>query len=208
MEPPLPGYYQYFLGSKCALLKDTTRFDPSGARTPTSGSGIRGINRQAIALPSKAEVGNFEINKVSQTQNPFPPMLNQYRRNSIRQLFFFHFALGIVNLCVAEGRYQAKSNGPRCFMGYLYSHNFGISQIILFISQFRIKPYLLINEPQNLNSASLDALGSVIKSKQSTISNYTSRGTNQCYMTNTGKLPCISFFQTPYLDKICCFFKV
>ena len=30
-EPPLPGYYQYFLGSKCALLKDTTRFDPSGA---------------------------------------------------------------------------------------------------------------------------------------------------------------------------------
>ena len=33
-EPPLPGYYQYFLGSKCALLKDTTRFDPSGARTP------------------------------------------------------------------------------------------------------------------------------------------------------------------------------
>ena len=33
-EPPLPGYYQYFLGSKCALLKDTTRFDTSGARTP------------------------------------------------------------------------------------------------------------------------------------------------------------------------------
>ena len=33
-EPPLPGYYQYFLGSKCALLKDTTRFDPSGTRTP------------------------------------------------------------------------------------------------------------------------------------------------------------------------------
>ena len=35
-EPPLPGYYQYFLGSKCALLTDTTvtRFDPSGARTP------------------------------------------------------------------------------------------------------------------------------------------------------------------------------
>ena len=34
MELPLPGYYQYFLGSKCALLKDTKRFDPSGARTP------------------------------------------------------------------------------------------------------------------------------------------------------------------------------
>ena len=34
MEPPLPGYYQYFLGSKCALLKDTKQFDPSGARTP------------------------------------------------------------------------------------------------------------------------------------------------------------------------------
>ena len=30
-EPPLSGYYQYFLGSECALLKDTTRFDPSGA---------------------------------------------------------------------------------------------------------------------------------------------------------------------------------
>ena len=33
-ELPLPGYYQYFIGSKCALLKDTTRFDPSRARTP------------------------------------------------------------------------------------------------------------------------------------------------------------------------------
>ena len=34
MEPPLPDYYQYFLGSKCALLKGKKRFDPSGARTP------------------------------------------------------------------------------------------------------------------------------------------------------------------------------
>ena len=33
-EPILPGYYQYFLGSKCALLKDTTQFDPSAAPTP------------------------------------------------------------------------------------------------------------------------------------------------------------------------------
>ena len=24
-KPPLPGYYQYFLGGKCILLKDTTR---------------------------------------------------------------------------------------------------------------------------------------------------------------------------------------
>ena len=24
-EPPLPGYYQCFLGGKCILLKDTTR---------------------------------------------------------------------------------------------------------------------------------------------------------------------------------------
>ena len=24
-EPPLPGYYQYFLGGKCILLKDATR---------------------------------------------------------------------------------------------------------------------------------------------------------------------------------------
>ena len=31
-EPPPPGYYQYFLGGKCALFKDTTRFDPRGAR--------------------------------------------------------------------------------------------------------------------------------------------------------------------------------
>ena len=31
-EPSLPVYNQYFLGSKCALLKDTTRFDPSVAR--------------------------------------------------------------------------------------------------------------------------------------------------------------------------------
>ena len=33
-ELPLSGYNQYFLGSKCALLKDTTQFDPSAARTP------------------------------------------------------------------------------------------------------------------------------------------------------------------------------
>ena len=25
MEPPLPWYYQYFLGGKCILLKDTTQ---------------------------------------------------------------------------------------------------------------------------------------------------------------------------------------
>ena len=24
MEPPLPGFYQFFLGGKCILLKDTT----------------------------------------------------------------------------------------------------------------------------------------------------------------------------------------
>ena len=37
------------------MLKDTPRFDPSGARTPTSGSGVRGINHQTTALPYKSD---------------------------------------------------------------------------------------------------------------------------------------------------------
>ena len=30
-EPSLPGYYQYFLGGKCILLKDTTRRPERGS---------------------------------------------------------------------------------------------------------------------------------------------------------------------------------
>ena len=36
-------------------------------------------------------------------------------------------------------------------MGYIYSLNLVKSQIIPSITQFEIKPCLLINEPQNLN---------------------------------------------------------
>ena len=32
-EPPLPGYYQYLLGGKCILLKDTTRIEPPISRS-------------------------------------------------------------------------------------------------------------------------------------------------------------------------------
>ena len=54
-EPPLPGYYQYILGSKSALVNDTTQFDPRGART--SGSGVSGINHQVTAFsPRSASV--------------------------------------------------------------------------------------------------------------------------------------------------------
>ena len=40
-EPPIPGYYQYFLGSKCLLLKETTHRPDRGSnpglpiRSPT-----------------------------------------------------------------------------------------------------------------------------------------------------------------------------
>ena len=54
---------------------------------------------------------------------------------------------------VAKERYQAKSYGPRCFMGYFYSLSFAKSQIIPSMNQLEISPCLLIDEPQNLNLA-------------------------------------------------------
>ena len=60
-----------------------------------------------------------------------------------------------------------------------------MSQIIPSIHQFEIKPCLLINEPKNLNHASKGFHTEVwmrstvsLKSKQSTISKYHSRCTN------------------------------
>ena len=44
MEPPLPGYYQYFLGGKYILLKDTTL-------GPESGSNPRPLTPESDALP-------------------------------------------------------------------------------------------------------------------------------------------------------------
>ena len=53
-ESPLPGYYQYFLGSKCALLKDTTQFDPSGARIHS----VNGQVREKTSKPTQNEKAN------------------------------------------------------------------------------------------------------------------------------------------------------
>ena len=100
----------------------------------------------------KADLGCIEIN-VSQTRNPIPQMLNQYQRNSLKQCFTL-ISVKELLLCVVLGRYQTKSDMPRCFMGYLYSLNFVKSQIIPSINQSEIKPCLRINEPQKLNKAS------------------------------------------------------
>ena len=43
-EPLLPGYYQYFFGGKCILLKDTTR-------RPELGSNPRTLAPESDALP-------------------------------------------------------------------------------------------------------------------------------------------------------------
>ena len=43
-EPPLPGYYQYFLGGKCILFKDTTR-------RPKRGPNPRPLASESDALP-------------------------------------------------------------------------------------------------------------------------------------------------------------
>ena len=42
--PPLPGYYKYFLGGKCILLKDTTQ-------RPECGSNPRPLDPEFDALP-------------------------------------------------------------------------------------------------------------------------------------------------------------
>ena len=54
-EPPLPGYYQYFGGGGGVNMScsGTKHGDPSGARTPTSESGVRGVNHQATAPEPK-----------------------------------------------------------------------------------------------------------------------------------------------------------
>ena len=51
MEPPLPGYYQYFWGVNMSCSR-TQHGDLSGARTPTSGSRVRGVNHQTTVPPS------------------------------------------------------------------------------------------------------------------------------------------------------------
>ena len=49
-EPALPGYYQYFLGGECILLKEK-HGDPSEDRTPTSRFGIRRSTTRPPRLP-------------------------------------------------------------------------------------------------------------------------------------------------------------
>ena len=49
-EPPLPGYYQYFLGVNMSSSR-TQHGKPSGARNLTSGSGVGGVNHQATTPP-------------------------------------------------------------------------------------------------------------------------------------------------------------
>ena len=51
-EPPLPGYYKYFLGGKCILLKDTTQRPRVRIEPPTSRSGVRRSTTRPPRLPS------------------------------------------------------------------------------------------------------------------------------------------------------------
>ena len=46
-EPPLPGDYQYFLGGKCILLKDTTLLQ---TQIPLSGSSQYLEHRQDVNI--------------------------------------------------------------------------------------------------------------------------------------------------------------
>ena len=50
-EPPLPGYYQYFRGVNVPCSRTQHGLTRVGLESPTSGSGVRGINHQATALP-------------------------------------------------------------------------------------------------------------------------------------------------------------
>ena len=54
-EPPLPGYYQCFLGGKCILLKDSTR-------RPEWGSNPRplALESNAVPLGHCASLGFYE----------------------------------------------------------------------------------------------------------------------------------------------------
>ena len=50
-EPPLPGYYQYFWGVNVPCSRTQHGLTRVGLEPPTFGSGVRGINHQATALP-------------------------------------------------------------------------------------------------------------------------------------------------------------
>ena len=100
----------------------------------------------------KVELGSVE-NNVVQTRNPIPPMLNQYPRNSLKQSFFFHFSLGIIFFVCLETLLSKIQWASLFHELHVYSLNFVKCQIIPSITQFEIKPCLLINEPQNLNQA-------------------------------------------------------
>ena len=51
MEPPLPGYYQYFWGVNAPCSRTQHNLTGVGLEPPTSRSRVRGINHQATALP-------------------------------------------------------------------------------------------------------------------------------------------------------------
>ena len=51
-EPPLPGYYQYFWRVNAPCSRTQHGLTRVGLKSPNSGSGVRGINHQATALPA------------------------------------------------------------------------------------------------------------------------------------------------------------
>ena len=58
-EPPLPGYYQYFWGGKCILLKDTTRPTRVRIEPPNSRSRVRCYKTSHQPLGHRASLRLF-----------------------------------------------------------------------------------------------------------------------------------------------------
>ena len=70
-EPPLPGYYQYFWGGKCILLKDTTR-------RPEWGSNPRPLAPISEALPlghGASLIYTCVVDQVDIVQNGWRPRM-------------------------------------------------------------------------------------------------------------------------------------
>ena len=60
-EPPLPGYYEYFWGVNVPCSRTQHCLTWVGLEPPISGSGVRGINYQATALPCEFGPRKFKV---------------------------------------------------------------------------------------------------------------------------------------------------
>ena len=97
MEPPLPGYYQYFWGLKICLAQGHNTATRVGLKPPTSGSGVRGVNHQATA-PPRCQVRVSSGYHKSVVEVDIPPALGEVNTAcNVGQMYGAYMSMSRIN---------------------------------------------------------------------------------------------------------------